>query len=78
MYSKGPLSLLTLSRDKEFLASFVGSEEFDDFVSSIFDDKQVRFVDENGFEVTERDAAGHLIIRTNEHGKAKVRVEREE
>jgi len=60
--------------DGEFLKSFVGSEEFDDFLSSIFDDKNVIFLDENGVEITQTDAAGHLIVTTDSNGRARIRV----
>jgi hypothetical protein len=65
-----------LGHDDYFATAFLESTEFTDFVNSIFEGKNVKFFDgETGIEITERDSAGHLIIRTDSDGKAKVRVE---
>ncbi|MBI2559456.1 hypothetical protein HYW20_09100 [Candidatus Woesearchaeota archaeon] len=61
--------------DKEFLAGFVGSEEFDQFVSSIFDDKDVKFLHTDGTPIVTVDSIGHLIITTGSDGKARFRIE---
>ena len=61
--------------DNLFAKEFVGSEEFDDFVNSMFAGKSVKFFDELGNEITQTDSIGHLIVTTDANGQARIRVE---